>query len=31
MYFSNLIPKIVKEAGSPVGSINGKPIEEPKS
>ncbi|MCQ6521532.1 MULTISPECIES: hypothetical protein [Bacillus] len=28
MYFSNLIPKIVKEAGSPVGSINGKPIEE---
>ncbi|ENB9405632.1 hypothetical protein [Bacillus paranthracis] len=28
MYFSNLIPKIVKEAGSLVGSTNGKPIEE---
>ena len=28
MYFSNLIPQIVKEAESPVGSINGKPIEE---
>ncbi|HHT7190648.1 TPA: hypothetical protein ACTZ5N_004087 [Bacillus cereus] len=28
MYFSNLIPKIVKEAGLLVGSTNGKPIEE---
>ncbi|QWG85898.1 hypothetical protein [Bacillus mycoides] len=28
MYFSNLIPKVVKEAGSLVGSTNGKPIEE---
>ncbi|EOP57682.1 hypothetical protein IKQ_00632 [Bacillus cereus VDM053] len=27
-YFSNLIPKVVKEAGSLVGSTNGKPIEE---
>ncbi|PGS29531.1 hypothetical protein COC55_05655 [Bacillus cereus] len=28
MYFSNLIPKVVKEVGLPVGSINGKLIEE---
>ncbi|WP_242296789.1 MULTISPECIES: hypothetical protein [unclassified Bacillus cereus group] len=28
MYFSNLIPKIVKEAGLLVGPTNGKPIEE---
>ncbi|PGO34292.1 hypothetical protein CN984_03235 [Bacillus cereus] len=28
LYFSNLIPKVVKEAGSTVGSTNGKPIEE---
>ncbi|MCW1241319.1 hypothetical protein [Bacillus pretiosus] len=28
MYFSNLIPKVVKEVGAPVGSTNGKPIEE---
>ncbi|MEK4741237.1 MULTISPECIES: hypothetical protein [unclassified Bacillus (in: firmicutes)] len=28
MYFSNLIPKVVKEGGSLVGSTNGKPIAE---
>ncbi|WP_088292501.1 hypothetical protein [Bacillus mycoides] len=28
MYFSNLIPKVVKEGGSVVGSTNGKPIAE---